>query len=166
MGVPQSTTRRNPGPILTTLHARFVACKKEMSRWFLLAGGILAGASVVAGAFGAHALRRAWQALSDGELRALWWKLASDYMLAHAIALLVLGTLLHSAHGTYPSPWLVRGGYGWFAGIIVFSGSLYIMALTGQRWLGMVTPVGGSLLIAGWAMFVVAIAGRVANGKV
>jgi uncharacterized membrane protein YgdD (TMEM256/DUF423 family) len=99
--------------------------------------------AVALGAFGAHSLR------STLELRGMMdvWNKAVLYHFIHAIALLVL-----ALYGT------VNRGAWWlfFAGIFLFSGSLYLMALTNLRWLGAVTPFGGLCFLAGWAWLIIA----------
>lgn len=106
------------------------------------AGAILGGLAVAAGAFGAHALedRLSVEALA-------WWQTAAHYHLAHALALVLVG--LAAARGS--SRWLTLAGVGFASGVVLFSGSLYALALTGARWLGAVTPAGGLLLLVGWA---------------
>lgn len=98
--------------------------------------------AVALGAFGAHALRSTID--SHGMLDV--WNKAVLYHFMHAIALLVLA-LLGTTNRT--SWWLIC------AGILVFSGSLYIMALTGARWLGAITPLGGLCFIAGWIWLII-----------
>jgi uncharacterized membrane protein YgdD (TMEM256/DUF423 family) len=107
------------------------------SRAALAAAAIFGGLGVALGAFGAHGLKAM---LGPTELG--WWQTAVQYQIWHALALLALAL----------SPIRARAA-GWLfaAGILLFSGSLYLMALTGIRALGMVTPVGGLLLILGWA---------------
>lgn len=99
-------------------------------------GAVLGALAVVLGAFGAHAL----EGRVDEHLRAVW-DTGARYHLVHAVALVALG-----AHRDPPAPsaWL------WVAGISLFSGSLYLMTLTGARWLGAITPLGGVCFIAGW----------------
>ena len=110
-----------------------------MSDRSIAAGGaLLAAVGIGAGAFGAHGLERALDAQALG-----WWHPAAAYPLWNAIGLVALGAL-PAARLRIPA-WLVG------VGAIVFAGSLYAMALSGVRWLGMVTPVGGLLMIAGWA---------------
>jgi len=99
--------------------------------------------AVVLGAFGAHALR------STLELRGTLntWHTAVLYHFIHAIALLVLALYGANNRGAW---WLL------FAGIVLFSGSLYAIALTNLRWLGPVTPVGGLCFLAGWVLLIIA----------
>ncbi len=115
------------------------------SPWITI-GAILGFLAVALGAFGAHALR---ERLTEEELG--WWKTATDYQLAHALALVLLGVL----------PWRSRAigiaGSGFAAGVLFFSGSLYAMALGAPRWFGAVTPLGGAAFLVGW--FAVAVTG-------
>jgi uncharacterized membrane protein YgdD (TMEM256/DUF423 family) len=94
--------------------------------------------AVALGAFGAHGLKATLQANAMLEV----WNKAVLYHLAHAIALVAL-----ALHGTAN-----RGAFGLLvAGIVIFSGSLYVLALTNVRWLGAITPLGGLCFLAGWA---------------
>ena len=99
--------------------------------------------AVALGAFGAHGLRSTLE--KHGTLDV--WNKAVFYHFIHAIALLVL-----ALYGT------INRGAWWllFAGIFLFSGSLYVMALTNLRWLGAVTPFGGLCFLAGWAWLIIA----------
>jgi uncharacterized membrane protein YgdD (TMEM256/DUF423 family) len=106
----------------------------------VLAGALLAGIAVALGAFGAHALRGT---LTDQQLG--WWQTAVQYQLWHALALLALAALRPPRAGAIA---LLLGG-----GALLFSGSLYLMALTDVRWFGAVTPVGGTAMILGWLFF-------------
>jgi uncharacterized membrane protein YgdD (TMEM256/DUF423 family) len=105
----------------------------------LAAGAILAALGVALGAFGAHALRDSLDPLRLG-----WWNTAVQWHMWHAVALVALAAVPLDGRSL---PALLIG-----AGTIVFAGSLYVMALSGLRWLGAVTPVGGLLLIAGWLL--------------
>ena len=110
----------------------------------LLVLGTLNGAlAVILGAFGAHGLK----ARVDESMLATW-ATASEYHFYHALALLLAG-LLAKAYGVSN---LVTAGWVMFTGMLVFSGSLYILVLTGQKWLGAITPLGGTALIIGWLM--------------
>jgi len=105
--------------------------------WIAAASGTLA---VVAGAFGAHGLKAR---LTVDQLAA--WATASQYHLLHSVVLLALALYaLQSGRPVKLQASLV------LAGTVLFSGSIYLLLLTGQRWLGPVTPIGGMLLIAGW----------------
>jgi uncharacterized membrane protein YgdD (TMEM256/DUF423 family) len=103
----------------------------------------------VLGAFGAHALR---ERLSTEMLNV--WHTAVEYHFIHALGLLIVSTLiLH-----FPTSNLLRwSGWLMFAGIVLFSGSLYALALTGTRVLGAITPFGGVLFIVAWALLTAAV---------
>ena len=110
------------------------------ARWFAIGAG-LAAAGVALGAFGAHALK----ARLSAESLAIW-ETASRYHLIHALALLAAGW----ASERWPGGWTTSAAWLFAAGIVVFSGSLYALALTGVRGLGAVTPLGGVCFITGW----------------
>jgi uncharacterized membrane protein YgdD (TMEM256/DUF423 family) len=105
----------------------------------LLAGSLLAAIGIALGAFGAHGLRNL---LGPTELG--WWQTAVQYQMWNAVGLVGLSGAGASRSGL-PTVLLV-------AGTLVFAGTLYLMALTGLRWLGMITPIGGVLMIAGWLL--------------
>jgi uncharacterized membrane protein YgdD (TMEM256/DUF423 family) len=107
-------------------------------RWILLSGALLGGLGVALGAFGAHGLRNSLDATRLG-----WWNTGVQYQLWHAVALLALAAL--------PLPRRGLAAVLMTLGTILFAGTLYVMALTGLRWLGAVTPLGGLLMIGGWA---------------
>ena len=116
-----------------------------MERLSLLLAGVLGFLGVAFGAFGAHGLKSWAQKQADGEQRLAWWQTAAQYHLVHALAIgLGASRPTPTASGSSVAPWLFLGG------IIVFSGSLYMMALTGRRKLGAITPIGGLLFLAGW----------------
>ena len=108
-------------------------------RRVLAGGALLATLAVAAGAFGAHALR---DTLGPRELG--WWETATAYLLPHAVALVALPALPLPHIGL---PAALLGG-----GALLFAGTLYVMALTGATWLGAVTPLGGTAMIAGWLL--------------
>jgi uncharacterized membrane protein YgdD (TMEM256/DUF423 family) len=119
------------------------------ARTALVIGAIAMFAAVALGAFGAHALR--------GQLTpdlARVWQTAVQYHAWHALALLGVGLLLLNRPDLQRAGW--AGGL-FAAGIVLFSGSLYLLALTGIRGLGAVTPVGGLAFLAGWALLAWAI---------
>jgi uncharacterized membrane protein YgdD (TMEM256/DUF423 family) len=105
----------------------------------LAAGALTLGLGVALGAFGAHALRDALGPTALG-----WWQTAVSYQMWHGLALLALGA--GRVERVNLPAWLIG------LGTLIFSGSLYLMALTGMRWLGAVTPIGGVLMIAGWSL--------------
>lgn len=114
-----------------------------MPRFFLLIGAIAAGLAVVGGAFGAH-----WLAQHLAPTRLNTFETAVRYQMYHALALLFVGVAL----AQWPSRQLSWAGYSFMTGIILFSGSLYGLALAGASWLGPITPLGGVAFIAGWAL--------------
>jgi len=112
---------------------------KDWSPWLILAA--LAGTLGVAlGAFGAHALRAR---LAPEQLAS--WSTAVQYQLIHAVVILALALWAQASARSVALP---AGLFG--AGILLFSGSIYLLVLTGARWLGPVTPLGGLCFIAGW----------------
>ena len=108
--------------------------------WFAI-GAIAAAIGVTLGAFGAHALkpRVAEDLLSIFEI-------GVRYHMYHALALLAVAW----AAGRWPGNWVNASGWLFVIGILIFSGSLYLMALSGARWLGAITPIGGLCFILGW----------------
>lgn len=119
--------------------------------FFLRAAGALGALAVILGAFGAHFLSKG---LTHEMLEV--FQTGVRYHFYHTLALLAV-----AANGANigKSVWAPAACYAWIGGIAVFSGSLYLLAITGQKWLGAVTPVGGVALIAGWG-FLIAAAGR------
>ena len=106
-------------------------------------GSVLAGLSVGFGAFGAHGLKGR---VSAEDL--VIFETAARYQMYHALALIGVGLI-----GTKVDGALIRlSGAFFLVGSIVFSGSLYVLVLAGQRWMGMITPFGGLLLILGWVV--------------
>ena len=119
------------------------------AKLFLILGGLNAALAVVLGAFGAHGLK----ARMTAEMLAVY-QTGVHYHLFHALGLLVVGLV---ATQIADSVFLRWSGWLMLAGIILFSGSLYMLSVSGLRWLGMVTPFGGMAFIAAWVVFVVAI---------
>jgi uncharacterized membrane protein YgdD (TMEM256/DUF423 family) len=114
-----------------------------MDRLFITLASILAGLSVMAGAFGAHSLKTQ---ISEAALEI--FQTGAQYQMYHALALLFLGLFLHQTHT--PQPLMIGAGWAWIGGIVIFSGSLYALSLTGIKWLGAITPIGGVAFILGW----------------
>ena len=114
-----------------------------MAKLFITLASLSGMLAVVFGAFGAHALKGK---LDDQALKV--FETAVQYHFYHTFALLVVGVIALNQ----PQPVLLKSS-GWLfvIGILVFSGSLYLLSLTGVRWLGAITPLGGLALIAGWA---------------
>jgi uncharacterized membrane protein YgdD (TMEM256/DUF423 family) len=124
-----------------------------MARLCLIAGGLLGGLSVAAGAFGAHGLR----AMLDAAGQSANWETAARYCMYHALALVGVGLLgLSRPRSTAP---LAAAAWCFFLGTLIFSGCLAALALTAFKPLGAVVPIGGVLLIGGWLLVALA-AGR------
>jgi uncharacterized membrane protein YgdD (TMEM256/DUF423 family) len=116
-----------------------------MDRLFFLLGSASALLGVAAGAFGAHGLR---SRLSPEMLDV--WETAVRYQLVHALALLAVAW----AVSRWPGTATTAAGWLFVAGTLVFSGSLYGLSLSGIRWLGAITPLGGLAFLAGWACLI------------
>ena len=124
----------------------------RLARILAAVNGFLA---VALGAFGAHGLKARLAELSDGAQRLAWWETAAHYQLGHVIGLVLCAQLLDRG--------AARAGRAagvavpcFTLGVLLFSGSLYAMALSGVHALGRVTPFGGLLLLAGWTALLVA----------
>jgi uncharacterized membrane protein YgdD (TMEM256/DUF423 family) len=118
-----------------------------MDRWFAVLGAVSGFVGVAAGAFGAHALK----ARLGPDLLAAF-ETGVRYQLLHALALLALAW----AASRWPGRAVAFSGACFVAGTLLFSGSLYLLALTGIRGFGAVTPFGGVLFLAGWLLLAVA----------
>jgi uncharacterized membrane protein YgdD (TMEM256/DUF423 family) len=114
-----------------------------MAKLFITLASLSGMLAVVFGAFGAHALKGK---LDDQALKV--FETAVQYHFYHTFALLVVGVIALNQPQTVL---LKSSGWLFAIGILVFSGSLYLLSLTGVRWLGAITPLGGLALIAGWA---------------
>jgi len=121
-----------------------------MSKLWVSVAATLGALGVVMGAFAAHGLETRVDEKALG-----WVKTGAQYQMTHALALLAWAIWAEmrlrnggSAVGSFP-------GWGFTVGTLVFSGTLYAMALGGPRWLGAITPIGGSLMIAAWLVFAV-----------
>lgn len=112
-----------------------------MERTFLALGALFAALGVAAGAFGAHGLKGR---LSPDMLDV--FETAARYQMYHALGLIAVAW----AAARWPSPAVTLAGWCMVAGIVVFSGSLYVLSVTGIRWLGAITPLGGVAFMAGW----------------
>jgi uncharacterized membrane protein YgdD (TMEM256/DUF423 family) len=118
-----------------------------MARTFWILGCFFGLVGVAAGAFGAHALR----ARVPADLLVVY-ETGARYQMYHALALLAVAL----AAARWPAGGWTLPGWLFTAGIVVFSGSLYLLALTGTRWLGAITPIGGVCFLAGWALLALA----------
>ncbi|QDT64002.1 DUF423 domain-containing protein [Calycomorphotria hydatis] len=138
-------------------------------KFWLISGAVFGGLGVVLGAFGAHGLEGWFLELYGNtpakvvmglEVPAAYkylqdYKTGAEYQMIHALALLAVG-LWGCWRGSSVS--LNVAGVGFFVGILLFSGSLYALTLSGQRWWGAIAPIGGTALIVGWVALVVAVA--------
>jgi uncharacterized membrane protein YgdD (TMEM256/DUF423 family) len=121
-----------------------------LAKTFLVIGALSGMLAVLLGAFGAHAMRGR---LTPDMLAV--YQTGVQYHFWHALGLLAIAlTLAHfpEAQGLKWAGWLM------LAGILIFSGSLYLLAVTGMRWLGAITPIGGSAFIVAWALFAATVA--------
>lgn len=116
-----------------------------MHKTFLLIATALGALSVITGAFGAHVLKDTLSA--SGHIDT--FETAVRYQFFHVLALLAVGILIKE----YNSTLMVWSGYAFLIGIILFSGSLYVLCFSSLRSFGMVTPLGGLILIVGWILF-------------
>ena len=132
-------------------------------------GAVMAALSVVLGAFAAHGLEGQLGKMYPDEKRMIAgfevpasFKYAQDfttaarYQMYHALGLILLGLFAgkEPRRGHWLAAWCFVGG------IVFFSGSLYLLVLTGQKWLGAIAPIGGTLMIIGWVLFAIAAAAK------
>ncbi len=114
-----------------------------MTRFFLAIASILGGLSVAFGAFASHALK---EKLTERALEI--WETGTKYQMYHSLALILVALLL--THVEKPDPFLNTAGIAFITGTVLFSGSLYALSLSGIKWLGAITPLGGVAFIIGW----------------
>ncbi|MGB8331150.1 MAG: DUF423 domain-containing protein, partial [Polyangiales bacterium] len=107
-----------------------------MSRVFVMLSGLLGLSAVALGAFGAHWMKSRLASVPDGLKRLDWWNTAAHYHLSHALALAFVAWLVHRGAGASA----VLAGWCFVGGVTIFSGSLYLMTITGQTKLGAITP--------------------------
>lgn len=119
------------------------------TRLFILLAGVSGGLSVAAGAFGAHALR----ARLDARMLEIF-ETAARYQMYHALALLAVAWLVQ--RGGASAAAATVAGWSFVVGTLVFSGSLYALSVSGLRWLGAITPIGGVAFLIGWVALGVA----------
>jgi len=122
---------------------------QQTAKLFLILGSFNAALVVLLGAFGAHALK----ARLSVEMLTVY-QTGVHYHLFHALGLLAVGLVATQISG---SAYLKWSGWLMLVGIILFSGSLYLLSVSGLRWLGMITPFGGISFIIAWILFVVSI---------
>lgn len=120
-----------------------------MQKLFLTIGGIAMALAVALGAFGAHGLKN----MLTKEMLDIF-ETGVRYHFYHAIGLLVLGLIAHYLPNSSMLKW--SGGL-MLGGILIFSGSLYLLSASGIRWLGAITPIGGLCFIAAWILLAVAV---------
>jgi uncharacterized membrane protein YgdD (TMEM256/DUF423 family) len=114
-----------------------------MDRLFFSLGALLAGLAVAAGAFAAHGLK----SRIEPDMLVIF-ETGARYQMYHAFALIAVAW----ASARWPQSAAPAAGWLFIAGILIFSGSLYLLAVTGMRWLGAITPIGGVAFLAGWAV--------------
>ncbi|MDR1988930.1 MAG: DUF423 domain-containing protein [Acidobacteriaceae bacterium] len=118
-----------------------------MDKTFLFIGAVMGGVSVALGAFGAHGLR----ARLTPDMLAIF-ETGVRYHMYHALALLLVAAVMPRLDGRA----IVVAGWSFLTGIVIFSGSLYALAMTGVTTLGAITPIGGVAFLLGWAALAVA----------
>ena len=114
-----------------------------MARQFIIIGAVFGFLGVGLGAFGAHLLK---QKLSPDLFDI--FEVGVRYHMYHALALIGVGLVA----AQWPGTAIGLSGWAFTAGIVIFSGSLYVLALSGTRWLGAITPIGGLAFLAGWVL--------------
>ena len=120
-----------------------------MTKIFLAIAGCLGALSVAAGAFATHTLENSLT------IKALEiWETATKYQMYHVLALLLVALLL--TRNEIASSYLNLAGWAFIGGIMLFSGSLYALSLSGIKWLGAITPLGGLAFIIGWMAIAIA----------
>ncbi|WP_144392827.1 DUF423 domain-containing protein [Pleionea sediminis] len=123
-----------------------------MYKLYLALAAVFGALSVILGAFAAHGLKSRLDDYAKGI-----WETAVQYQTTHALALMILAILMKNY---VTSSSLKVAGISWVIGIVIFSGSLYCLALTRMKWLGAITPIGGVAFIVGWlALLIFAIKG-------
>lgn len=115
----------------------------------LIIGTVLSGLGVAIGAFGAHGLKN----ILELNNRIDTFETAVKYHMYHSLALILVGII----RLIKPEIQVHNIGYLFLAGIVIFSGSLYILSITNLKWLGAITPIGGALLIVGWVLLTIKV---------
>ena len=124
-----------------------------MLKLFCVAAAVLGFIGVAAGSFGAHGLK----ALLEANGQAANWETAVRYCLFHAVAVLPICGLATSNNSSVALGLLTAAAGCFVVGVLIFSGFLSILALTGLRWLGAIVPIGGVLLLVGWGFLTAAL---------
>ena len=118
-------------------------------KFFLMLGALMMASAVVIGAFGAHGLK---SKLTPDMLQV--YQTGVEYHFYHALGVLFIGLIA----GVYPNASGVHwAGWALAIGVLLFSGSLYVLALSGIKWLGAITPIGGLAFIIGWVTLAVSL---------
>ena len=120
-----------------------------MDRFFFLSGAIAAFIGVALGAFGAHSLRTK---LTPEMLNI--FEVGVRYQMYHALGLIAVAWAITR----WPETNLTAAGWAFIVGIVIFSGSLYLLSITDTRWLGAITPIGGLAFLIGWAILIWSVA--------
>jgi uncharacterized membrane protein YgdD (TMEM256/DUF423 family) len=121
------------------------------ARWAQV-GAFLGGLAVIAGTFGAHGLQGK---VEPSGLQT--FEIGVRYQMYHALALLAVGLIARSFVAETASKPLSVAGWSFLVGTLIFSGTLYALVLSGQKWLGAITPIGGVLQIVGWVALAMAL---------
>ena len=130
--------------------------KTNMNPWWLLAGVVIAGSAVALGAFGAHGLKNI---ISASALTT--YEIGVKYQMYHGLAIVALPALV----GFIAPKWLNRVAGVFVLGCVLFSGSLYLLAITGNKLWGPITPLGGVLFIVGWCVLAWQLIGGATKGR-
>lgn len=117
-------------------------------KYAIVTGAVIALIAVVLGAFAAHALKDVLDTYSKAV-----FETGVRYQMYHAFGILIIGVLFNLSR--YSEVWLTRAAWAFGIGITLFSGSLYILALSDIRWFGAITPIGGASLLLGWVFLAV-----------
>ncbi|MBK6263697.1 DUF423 domain-containing protein [Marivirga sp. S37H4] len=120
-----------------------------MHKLFIIIGAVSGAVSVILGAFGAHALQDTLTATGRMET----YETAVKYQMYHSLALILLGIMM----AQFDHKFMQFSGYSFLMGIIIFSGSLYLLCATGITKLGAITPIGGIFLIAAWILLAIGV---------
>ncbi|KOY87591.1 hypothetical protein AD998_16930 [bacterium 336/3] len=120
-------------------------------KYTISVSAILGALAVSIGAFGAHALKNILQENGYTEV----FKTANEYHFYHVFAIALVGIL--QSQEKYNTKWLTWAGYSFLIGILLFSGSLYVLSITSMKALGVVTPIGGVFFIVGWILIAVSV---------
>lgn len=119
----------------------------ETKPWMIIAGAFFTLLSVMLGAFAAHGLKHSLDSYSMGVFQT-----AVEYQMHHGIGILVVAVLY--GFKSFSSRWLSYAAIAFITGCLLFSGSLYLLALSGVKWLGAIAPIGGVAFLLGWLLII------------